>query len=185
MTGKQLRANKQNALKGGVKTQRGKQIVRFNALKHGVFISLLTSDEISSAEEMRIQLIEEYQPQTQMEVMLIQAIVVNHTRWQRAILAEREFFREATDPVTVTEHIIARMKSSEGSLYPFPGQEEKNTPKNLGHRAFIDSGQISTLDSTYARYVTTCERQFYRALREFQRLYCFRAGRTFSLLTSE
>ena len=33
---KQLEANKKNAQKGGVKTQGGKAIVKYNALKHGL-----------------------------------------------------------------------------------------------------------------------------------------------------
>jgi hypothetical protein len=33
---KQLEANKKNAQKGGVKTSKGKAIVKFNALKHGL-----------------------------------------------------------------------------------------------------------------------------------------------------
>ena len=33
---KQLEANKKNAPKGGVKTQEGKAIVKYNALKHGL-----------------------------------------------------------------------------------------------------------------------------------------------------
>ncbi len=33
---KQLEANKANAQKGGVKTEEGKQIVKYNALKHGL-----------------------------------------------------------------------------------------------------------------------------------------------------
>ncbi len=33
---KQLKANKKNAQKGGVKTSEGKAIVKYNALKHGL-----------------------------------------------------------------------------------------------------------------------------------------------------
>ncbi len=33
---KQLEANKANSQKGGVKTEEGKQIVKYNALKHGL-----------------------------------------------------------------------------------------------------------------------------------------------------
>jgi len=33
---KQLEANKANAQKGGVKTEEGKEIVKYNALKHGL-----------------------------------------------------------------------------------------------------------------------------------------------------
>ena len=33
---KQLEANKKNAQKGGVKTQEGKAIVKYNALRHGL-----------------------------------------------------------------------------------------------------------------------------------------------------
>ena len=44
---KQLEANRKNAQKGGVKTEEGKSIVRYNALKHGllakeVFITVVS-----------------------------------------------------------------------------------------------------------------------------------------------
>ncbi len=36
ISNKQLEANKKNAQKGGIKTQEGKAIVKYNALKHGL-----------------------------------------------------------------------------------------------------------------------------------------------------
>ena len=35
-TEKQVKANRENAKKGGVKTPEGKAVVRYNALKHGL-----------------------------------------------------------------------------------------------------------------------------------------------------
>jgi hypothetical protein len=185
MTEKQLRANKRNALRGGVKTQRGKQIVRFNAVKHGLLSRLLTKDEAGDAVNLQAQLLQEYQPQTQLEKMLIENIVVAHIRWQRAIHAEKEFFLEVTNP-TITEDRYSQPHYTESEdQFSYFKEKKDIVVVSMGHVAQVRSEQVITLETTYARYVTTCERQFYRALREFQRLYCFRAGRTFSLLTSE
>ena len=41
-TKKQVAANRRNALKGGVKTLKGKAISRLNARKHGIFASAVT-----------------------------------------------------------------------------------------------------------------------------------------------
>ncbi len=44
-TRKQVAANRENGLKGGVKTDRGKAISRLNARKHGIFVSALTAED--------------------------------------------------------------------------------------------------------------------------------------------
>ena len=46
---KQLQANKKNAQKGGIKTQEGKAIVKYNALKHG----LLAKETVITVYEFR------------------------------------------------------------------------------------------------------------------------------------
>jgi len=41
----QITANRENGKLGGVKTERGKAVIRFNARKHGILATLLTKYE--------------------------------------------------------------------------------------------------------------------------------------------
>lgn len=45
-----------------------------------------------------------------------------------------------------------------------------------GQKAWISETQIDTIERTYARYIATCERQFFRALHELQRVQSIRKG---------
>lgn len=45
LSSKQQIANQQNSLKGGVKTDEGKAVVRFNARKHGILANLVADYE--------------------------------------------------------------------------------------------------------------------------------------------
>lgn len=40
----------------------------------------------------------------------------------------------------------------------------------------VGNSEYGTLDKIYMRYITTCERQFYRALHELQRVQSLRKG---------
>jgi len=63
-TRKQLTANRKNARKGGVKTTEGKELVKFNALKHGVLLQAVTEYEQPIYEDIQERLFKEYQPKT-------------------------------------------------------------------------------------------------------------------------
>jgi len=56
-TKKQLIANRKNAQKGGVKTQEGKELVKFNALKHGILLQAVTEYEQPIYEDIQDRLI--------------------------------------------------------------------------------------------------------------------------------
>jgi len=89
---KQLEANRQNAKLGGVKTEEGKAISRFNAIKHGILSKeiLLTSEDENSLLELGKNLRSELKPQTEIELLLIDRIVANTWRLRRALKAEKE-----------------------------------------------------------------------------------------------
>jgi len=74
---KQLKANKKNAQKGGVKTPEGKAIVKYNALKHG----LLT-------------------PTGTLEEMLVEKVAVAYRRLSRAYRYEVGLIRKELDTAT-------------------------------------------------------------------------------------
>jgi len=88
---KQVEANQENGLKGGVKTAEGKAISRYNALKHGllskeVFIQGENEDELLELEK---RLRSELKPTTELELLLIDRIAGNVWRLKRALGMEK------------------------------------------------------------------------------------------------
>jgi hypothetical protein len=89
-TRKQVSANRENGLKGGVKTEEGKAISRLNARKHGIFAVALTpedSEEVCGTED---ELIASLRPVGRVEEMLVEKLALTYLRMQRCARAEAE-----------------------------------------------------------------------------------------------
>jgi len=108
MTGsqKQLEANRKNAKRGGVKTEEGKAIVKFNALKHGLLAreTVVTvgdgaenPDEFNSLLE---DLTAQFKPEGTLEEMLVEKIAVAYWRLRRACRCEVGLIRNELDRIT-------------------------------------------------------------------------------------
>ena len=89
---KQLEANRKNAKLGGVKTEEGKAVSKYNALKHG----LLSREVLLDGEEEKIliefgkKLRTELKPETELELLLVDRITANTWRLRRAMSIEKE-----------------------------------------------------------------------------------------------
>ena len=92
--------------KGGVKTQIGKEISKYNAVRHGAMRKVLLPDETSEAEAITEQFMNEYEPKSLTEELLIETIVTTYMRRQRATNVEREYVMEVLNPVVYEERII-------------------------------------------------------------------------------
>jgi len=103
---KQLEANKKNAQKGGVKTQEGKAIVKYNALKHGLLAkeAVITVGEGAESPEEFDALLEDLKtqlaPAGTLEEMLVEKVVVAYWRLRRAYKYEVGLIREELDTTT-------------------------------------------------------------------------------------
>lgn len=107
---KQLRANKKNAKKGGVKTGEGKAIIKYNALKHGLLAqeTVITvgegaenPDEFSALmDDLKVQL----QPEGTLEEMLVEKVAVAYWRLRRAYRYESGLIRRELDTATDDFH---------------------------------------------------------------------------------
>jgi hypothetical protein len=103
---KQLEANKKNAKKGGVRTEEGKAIVRYNALKHGLLakeVVIAVGDGAENPEEfnalledLKTQLV----PAGTLEEMLTEKIAVAYWRLRRAYRYEVGLIRNELDNAT-------------------------------------------------------------------------------------
>jgi hypothetical protein len=103
---KQLEANRQNALKGGVKTPEGKEIVKYNALKHGLLAKevVITVGEGAENSEEFNALIEDlntqFKPVGVLEEMLVEKIAITYWRLRRACRYEVGLIRKELDNAT-------------------------------------------------------------------------------------
>jgi hypothetical protein len=145
---KQLVANRQNSLKGGVKTEGGKEVVRFNARKHGILSSLVANYEDNLFQGYLDNLFEEFKPTSFIENILVERIALYYLKLYRLSKAEGEFMQSCIEPTTDT------------FSFSF-GKEE-------GYVPVVNAEHIKHLLEIYARYETTIENRLYRAIRELK-----------------
>jgi hypothetical protein len=89
-TRKQAAASRENGLKGGVKTDRGKAISRLNARKHGIFVSALTEQDAEEVYVIEDELIASLRPVGRVEEMLVEKLALTYLRMQRCARTEAE-----------------------------------------------------------------------------------------------
>ncbi|MFX0200978.1 MAG: hypothetical protein ACFFCW_33075 [Candidatus Hodarchaeota archaeon] len=103
---KQLAANKKNAQKGGVKTENGKSIVKYNALKHGLLAKeavITVGEGAENPEEFNAFLDDlktQLAPEGTLEEMLVEKIAVAYWRLRRAYRYEVGLIRQELDTAT-------------------------------------------------------------------------------------
>lgn len=155
VTERQLEANRENAKKGGVKTEEGKAVVRMNALKHGLLckhdIVLINEDE-NALSQIREELRSALKPEGGLENVLFDMIVSSYWRLGRVAMLEtcciqyelgfsrNKFFIENYS--VVVRKLFGKEKAMANLL----------------------------------RYEAALERKFYRALHELQRVQMERNG---------
>ena len=91
---KQIEANRKNSKKGGIKTERGKEISKHNALKHGLNSSIY--DWVFEE-----KLIEEYKVKWSLEKILIMNICISEARYERGVTLEYELLKSIVEPSRV------------------------------------------------------------------------------------
>ena len=88
---RQVLANRENGLKGGVKTEEGKAISRLNARKHSIFVTALTAEDSEEVQGYEDQLIASLRPAGRVEEMLVEKLALTWLRMQRCARAEAEY----------------------------------------------------------------------------------------------
>jgi len=103
---KQIKANRQNSKKAGVKTSKGKAVSKFNALKHGLLsneIVIDTGDGKENRDEFDALLnglCEYYTPTGTLEEILVEKMAVSYWRLRRAKRYEIGIIRNTLDSFT-------------------------------------------------------------------------------------
>lgn len=154
---KQLEANRQNAKLGGVKTEEGKAISRYNALKHGLLSRevLLKDENQDDLEELGKNLRAELKPANELEMLLTDKVVADAWRLKRAFRIEKQMI---DDDCREQENYMG-----------------KKYRHNLGQAFSTDFSNDDTYGK-FIRYFTSIERGIYRTIHELQRLQAMRNG---------
>jgi hypothetical protein len=95
---KQHDANKKNALLGGVKTDEGKAVSRYNATRHGVLRESVSSYEKADYKRIFDDLCEVYEPRNFAEEIVIERFAVAYIKLIRLAKAENELMKSVVDP---------------------------------------------------------------------------------------
>lgn len=150
---KQLEANKRNAKLGGIKTEEGKAISRYNAIKHGILSQevLLEGEDEKTLVELGKRLRSELEPKSELELVLVDRITANVWRLRRVMQIEREIMTDQKEDAF------------------------SDDIKNIGQAVSIDLANRDTYGKLM-RYETAIEKGIYKALHELQRIQASRAG---------
>ena len=157
---KQLAANRENAKLGGVKTEEGKSVSKYNALKHGILTKevLLEGEDEKSLVELGKRMRSEIKPVGEMEIILPDRIVANVWRLRRFLEVERKVME------------LKREKELSSSFNITYSSKEKI--ERQGAREMIVNEDTEIL----LRYEAAIERGIYKALHELQRIQSARLG---------
>jgi hypothetical protein len=146
----QTEANRENGKLGGVKTEEGKAVSRYNAIKHGLLSKevLLEGEDEKALIEMGKNMRVELEPETELELVLVDRITANVWRLRRVMQMEREMMAKSQD----------------------------NSTYKLGHTLTHYDIAHNDIYGKLIRYETSIERGIYKALHELQRLQAQRQG---------
>lgn len=161
---KQLRANRENAKKGGVKTHEGKEISKYNALKHGILSDVITEYDKGNFKELHQRLIKEFNPETFIEEILIERIVLYVIRLNRSARAETEFIKKVLNP---------EIGHSEGPYVLDMGKWVVDKP---GYKPIINEEDVEPLENLYLRYEKSLENRLFMILHELERIQRIKKG---------
>lgn len=149
---------------------------KYNAVRHGVLVQVLTDEESKEAQFMHDQFMSDYNPSTLTEELLIETMAIAYTRRQRAVKAKKNFMLQVLNPDIWEEKVIAEPLLKPEENYDWINGRTKMVIVKEGHKAKISYEEIDLVEAKFARYIATCERQFYRALHELQRIQALKRG---------
>lgn len=165
---KQQKANQQNAKLGGVKTEAGKAVSKYNAQKHGILRQAATEYEAEARQGIMQELEEQLQPVGIVETLLVERVAVHYIKLFRIQRAETEYMKSQLDPRQV--HV-------EGGFQLLSiGEPEVVVVDNQGYTSKITGEDMEHMANSFGRYETSVENKLYKALHELERIQRLRNG---------
>lgn len=102
-TDKQIRANRENGVLGGVKSEHGKRISRLNALKHGFFSRLVTQYDKLSHKDLTDSMYALFSPFDVYSAHLVEVLLSSLLAYRRICLIETHLMKSELERVLKTE----------------------------------------------------------------------------------
>lgn len=145
--------------KGGPKTNEGKSVSKYNAIKHGLLSKevLLEGDDAKAFADFGNSICEELNPVGPFEEALVDRIISSYWRLRRAVYVEKhtmDWYGEDKETFVLVQETEEQIK--------------RNNVKNTLANDCIDN---------ILRYETTIERSLFRALHELERIQARRNGK--------
>ena len=91
--------NNQEHKSGGPKTPEGKNVSKYNAVRHGILIKVLSSQEVLEANVIQKGLMTDLKPETLLEELLIETLAITYIRRQRIYSMEQTLTLDASDDI--------------------------------------------------------------------------------------
>jgi len=172
-TDAQILANRSNALKStGPRTQKGRAIVSQNAVKHGLLArqNVISAEKQADFDLFRNGILTELAPESPMESMLADRIVVLWWRLKRAGRIQAQ----TIDALNSDNNTSPLSKLTKSLFSKIPGQSQTAPPAPpanlpLGRLAIKDFSNTRVLDRLLM-YERRIEHSLYKTIIEFQRL---------------
>ena len=174
----QIRANRANAaLSTGPRSEEGKARVARNALVHGGCAGMLLPDEDQDAfHTLRSTYEEQYCPADETEHFLVGRLALAAWRLQRlaalearVVSAQQERANLNTDYVrSVVDVLRGVVRREDAAAVAVPDADAAVLTDPVAHAYIRDSERGDTI-SKLARYQTSLERSYYRALQQLER----------------
>lgn len=148
----------ENQTKGGPKTNEGKAVSKYNAIKHGLLTKevLVEGEEKENLAELKETITEALDPIGPMEHLLVDRIIANVWRLRRALQIETK---------------TMEWYQNDFDMFPIGQSEEQQARKSI--KNMLSNESIETI----LRYETTIERSIFRTLHELERLQAKRNGK--------
>lgn len=97
-TSRQVKANRKNAIKGGVKTEAGKAISSQNATKYGFFSKITTEFDKLNNEDFCKSIYNCFMPVNEYENQMVEILLSNLLTFRRICLVEKEYLETKIHP---------------------------------------------------------------------------------------
>ena len=159
----QVAANRENALKAGVRTPEGKAISRLNARRHGIFAAALTPEDSEELGVIEEDLVADLQPAGRVEEMLVETLAMTYLRMQRCARAEAEYHVATWEEPAREDHPLA--------------WEELRKRRKRGERAVVfREEKFKRMVELIGLYNARLTNQFLKTLHEIERCRRLRQG---------
>jgi len=168
---KQLRANRKNALRStGPKTQEGKEVIKYNALKHGILSKevVIRSGKLKEDPEeftlLLSSLIEDYKPEGVIEHALVEEIAGCLWRKKRVLRVEVANLQDIDVVHPKTRSGFDDLIEDMGDLKKVRVVEDiSEKQKEINWDIFL-RGRYFFYNENLIRYETTLDRKLYNAV---------------------